>query len=262
VKRVLSVLLFSGWLIGSVQFVLVGLAQPVLPNGAYFDLLEVANLNQGSLTLDTNRATLRFDKRIVYLFVGSSDLIVDGQDVRLNAPVLLLDRRWLVPAVLLEALQLKAPKPVPSQNNLLPLELAWEDLELKSGVRGLHLFYTSEFASQNDASLFLMPFEQVGKLDTGLAKDAQKIIAGMTQAQAGKVLYFSVALEPSGNPTGLLEFIQGGSRYSVENGAGLLSLSGTFPKTSLGAIRLPASFDLRQPIRVVWGDSSAEYVFL
>jgi hypothetical protein len=252
VKRVLLLLLFSGWL---------GLAQAVLPNGAHFDLLEVATLNQGSLTLDGNRATLRFDKRIVYLFADSPDLIVDGQDVRLNAPVLLLETRWLVPAVLLEALQLKAPKPVPDQNNLLPLELAWEDLELKPGVRGLHLFYTSEFASQNDASLFLMPFEQVGKLETGLSKDAQKIIAGMTQAQAGRVLYFSVALEPSGNPIGLLEFIQGGSRYSVENGAGLLSLSGTFPKASLGAIRLPISFDLRQPIRVVWGSSSAEYVF-
>jgi hypothetical protein len=42
----------------------------------------------------------------------------------------------------------------------------------------------------------------------------------------------------------------------------LLSLSGAFPKASLGAIRLPVGFDLRQPIRVVWGDSSAEYVFL
>jgi hypothetical protein len=240
----------------------IGFAQGGVPTGAYFDLLEVASLNQGGLALDTKRATLRFDKRIVYLFAGSSDLIVDGQDVRLNAPVLLLETRWLVPAVLLEALQLKAPKPVPDQNNLLPLELSWEDLELKPGVRGLHLFYTSEFASQNDASLFLMPFEQVGKLETGLGKDAQKIVAGMTQVQAGRVLYFSVALEPSGNPTGLLEFIQGGSRYSVENGAGLLSLSGTFPKASFGAIKLPASFDLRQSVRVVWGNSSAEYVFL
>jgi hypothetical protein len=253
VKRVLLVLLFSGWLFGS--------AQTVLPSGTHYDLLEVASLNQGSLNLDKTRATLRFGKRIVYLFANSPELIVDGQDVRLNLPVLLLGERWLVPAVLLEALQLKAPKPIGDAPSLVPFELPWEDLELKSGVRGLHLFYTSEFNSQNDASLFLMPFEQLAKLEPGLEKDTQKIIAGMTQAQAGRVLYFSVALESGSNPTGLLEFIQGGSRYSVENGAGLLSLFGTFPKASLGAIKLPTSFNLRLPIRVVWGDSSADYVF-
>jgi hypothetical protein len=254
VKRVFLVLLFSGWLFGA--------AQSILPSGTHYDLLEVATLNQASLNLDKTRATLRFGKRIVYLFANSPDLIVDGQDVRLNLPILLMAERWLVPAVLLEALQLSAPKPIATTPNLVPFELTWENLELKPGVRGLHLFYTSEFNSQNDASLFLMPFEQVAKLESGLAKEANKIIAGMTQAQAGKVLYFAVALETGSNPTGLLEFIQGGSRYSVENGAGLLSLSGTFPKTSLGAIRLPTSFDLRLPIRVVWGDSSAEYVFL
>jgi hypothetical protein len=253
VKRVFLVLLFSGWLFGS--------AQTILPSGTHYDLLEVATLNQGSLSFDKSRATLRFGKRIVYLFANSQELIVDGQDVRLNLPILQVGERWLVPAVLLEALQLKAPKPISDSPSLVPFELTWEDLEIKPGVRGLHLFYTSEFNSQNDASLFLMPFEQVAKLETGLTKEAQKIIAGMTQAQSGKVLYFSVSLETGSNPTGLLEFIQGGSRYSVENGAGLLSLSGTFPKTSLGAIRLPSSFDLRSPIRVVWGDSSADYVF-
>lgn len=253
-RRWFLVLIFSGWF--------MGFAQTLAPVGRHFDLSEVAALNQATLTLDSSRATLRFGKRIVYLFANSTDLIVDGQDVRLNEPVLQIKERWFVPRVLLEALQLKAPKPAVLQTDPIPFELAWEELELKSGVRGLHLFYTSEFNTKDDASLFLMPFEQVAKLESGLGRDVQKVIIGMTQAQAGRVLYFSVALEPEGNPIGLLEFIQGSSRYSVENGAGLLSLSGKFPQTSLGAIKLPSSFDLRQPIRVVWGDSSADYVFL
>jgi hypothetical protein len=29
----------------------------------------------------------------------------------------------------------------------------------------------------------------------------------------------------------------------------------------LGAIKLPASFNLREPIRVIWGSSAADYVF-
>ncbi|MFN3266469.1 MAG: hypothetical protein ACK41E_06465 [Deinococcales bacterium] len=253
-KRRFWILLFSGWF--------VAFAQTIAPVDRYYDLAEIATLNQAALNLNSARATLRFAKRIVYLFANSPELIVDGQDVRLNEPVLLVGQRWLVPRALLEALQLKASKPVDLQNQAVPFELSWEELELKAGVRGLHLFYTSEFNTQNDASLFLMPFEQVAKLDNGLGRDVQKIITGLTQVQAGQVLYFSVALEPEGNPIGLLEFIQGNSRYSVENGAGLLSLSGKFPQASLGAIKLPNSFDLRQPIRVVWGDSSADYVFL
>jgi hypothetical protein len=226
-----------------------------------FDLQKVAELNQGSFVADSARATLRFGKRITYLFPNSFDVIVDGQDIRLNAAVLLQNKRWLAPRVLLEALQLKAPTPEPSgapvQNFLLP----WEELELKTGVRGLHLFYTSEFNSVDDASIFLMPFEQVSKLENGLLSNVQKVLANLNLERTGKILYFSVALESGSNPVNQLEFTQGATRYSVENGAGLYSFSGTFPKASLGAVKLPTSFDLRSPIRVTWGESSADYVF-
>ncbi len=229
---------------------------------AYFDLQAVANLNQGSFTADDTRANLRFGKRIIYMFANSFDLIVDGQDIRLNAPVLFQNKRWLAPRVLLEALQLRAPAAVPSANPVQNFELPWEELEIKPGVFGLHLFYTSEFNSTNDASLFLMPFEQVSKLENNLQSNVQKVLANLNLEQAGKILYFSVVLEEGSNPINQLEFIQGATRYSVENGAGLYSFSGAFPKASLGAIKLPTSFNLRLPIRVVWGDSSADYVFV
>ena len=227
-----------------------------------FDLQKVAELNQGSFVADSARATLRFGKRITYLFPNSFDVIVDGQDIRLNAAVLMQNKRWLAPRVLLEALQLKAPAPEPAASPVQNFELSWEELELKEGVRGLHLFYTSEFNSVDDASIFLMPFEQVANLEKGLQTNVQKVLANLNLERTGKILYFSVALESGSNPINQLEFTQGATRYSVENGAGLYSFSGTFPKASLGAVKLPTSFDLRSPVRVTWGESSADYVFI
>ncbi len=227
-----------------------------------YDLTVVARLNQGSFIPDTTRATLRFGDRIVYVFPNSFEVIADGQDVRLNAPVLVQNKRWLAPRVLLEALQLKAPTPEPNSVSVQNFELLWEELELKSGVRGLHLFYKSEFGTIDDASLFLMPFEQVAKLEKELQSNVQKVLATLNFEQSGKILFFSVQLEPNSNPINQLEFTQGSTRYNVENSAGLYSFSGTFPKTSLGAVKLPNSFNLRLPIRVTWGDSSADYVFV
>lgn len=234
---------------------------PQLENVLY-DLLEVAKLNQASFTSDQKRATLRFKDKIVYLFPNSPDVIIDGQDLRLNTPVLVQGTRWLAPGVLLEALQLKAPKPIPSQASLNAFELPWESLELKPSVRGLHLFYKSQFNTTDDASIFLMPFEQVAKLDKDMQVPVQKVLANLNLNRTGKILYFSVAQEPGSNPLDELEFIQGATRYSVQNNAGLYSFSGTFPDVSLGAVKLPTTFDLRQPIRIIWGDSSADYVFL
>jgi hypothetical protein len=227
-----------------------------------YDFQKVALLNQGSFVADEARATLRFGKRITYVFPNSFDVIVDGQDIRLNAPVLLENKRWLAPRVLLEALQLKAPKPEPNTTVVENFELPWEELELKAGVRGLHLFYTSEFNSVDDASIFLMPFEQVSNLEKDLQSNVQKVLATLNLERTGKILYFSAVLEPGSDPINQLEFTQGSTRYSVENGAGLYSFSGTFPKTSLGAVKLPTSFDLRSPIRVTWGESSADYIFV
>ncbi len=230
------------------------------PNVALYDLQKVAELNQGTFITDSTRATLRFQKRITYVFPNSFDIIVDGQDIRLNAPVLLKNNRWLAPRVLLEALQLKPPNPEAQAPQTL--ELPWENLELKPGVRGLHLFYSSEFNSVDDASLFLMPFEQVSSLDKDLQTSVRNVVATLNLSLVGKILYFSVATDQGSNPIDQLEFIQGATRYSVENGAGLYSFSGVFPKASLGAVKLPSSFNLRQSIRIIWGDSSADYVFL
>jgi hypothetical protein len=237
-------------------------AQANKANITMYDLQEVALLNQGTFVIDSSRATIRIQGRIAYVFANSFDVIVDGQDIRLNAPVLLQEKKWLAPRVLLEALQLKVPPPVREPTNLQTLELPWEDLLLKPGVRGLHLFYTSEFGTIDDASIFLMPFEQVAKLENDLQSNVQKVLATLNLEQKGKILYFSVQLEPNSNPINQLEFIQGSTRYSVENSAGLYSFSGTFPKTSLGAVKLPNNFNLREPIRVTWGDSSADYVFI
>ncbi len=265
-RLVLFLMLFSSLALSAVpdekSWLEVVVQQANQPNVAMYDLQKVADLNQGTFLTDTTRATLRFQKRITYVFPNSFDVIVDGQDIRLNAPVLLKDKRWLAPRVLLEALQLKAPTAIEDDAPLQTLELPWENLELKSGVSGLHLFYTSEYNSVDDASIFLMPFELVSSLDKDLQTSVRNVLANLNLNQAGKILYFSVATEKGSNPIDQLEFIQGATRYAVENGAGLYSFSGVFPKASLGAVKLPSSFNLRQPIRIIWGDSSADYVFV
>jgi hypothetical protein len=55
--------------------------------------------------------------------------------------------------------------------------------------------------------------------------------------------------------------VQNAQQYEVEAQAGLLSLEGQFPNESLGVVLLPRSFDLKKPIRVTWGQTTAEYTF-
>jgi hypothetical protein len=226
---------------------------------ALFDLEAVAKLNQGSFVVDADRATLKFGLRIVYLFKGSAEIIVDGRDVRLESAVVIQNKRWAAPSSLLEALQLRAPKPLQIETFVDPFLLNWEDLELKPGARGLHLFWRAEGSSIDEASVFLMPFDQLSKVDSKL--NLQKVVGVLNSKYPGRILYFAVAADSSGFTPDQLEFIQGGTRYIVEQNAGLYSFEGQFPRSSLGAIKLPASFNLREPIRIIWGSSAADYVF-
>ncbi len=226
---------------------------------ALFDLEAVAKLNQGSFVKDGDRATLKFGARIVYLFKSSADIIVDGQNVRLESAVVIQSKRWAAPSSLLEALQLRAPKALQTETFVDPFQLNWEELELKTGAKGLHLFWRAEGSSLDEASVFLMPFELTSKLDSKM--NLQKVVGVLNSKYPGRILYFSVAADAGGFTPDQLEFVQGGTRYIVEQNAGLYSFEGQFPKASLGAIKLPSSFNLREPIRVIWGSNGADYTF-
>ncbi len=226
---------------------------------AMYDLLNVASLNDGAFTVANGRGTLRWAENIAYFFAGSANFILNGKDVRLGSPIERRGERWLVPRDFLEALQLEFPDPVLDDPNLGNLELTWEELDLGKGVRGLHLFHRDY--GQDTASLFLMRYEDLTRLDASLAPMVQKVITGFTQVQPGKLLYFSIAAQAVAQNPKQLEFIQGKTRYTVESGAGLYPLDGVYPASSIGAVKLPAYFDLRAPVQVVWGDSSASYVF-
>ncbi len=224
-----------------------------------YDLTEVAGVNDGSFTVDGARGTLRWAENIAYFFAGSAKFIMNGKDVRLNQVIERRGSQWLVPRVFLEALQLEYPDPISDDPDLGTLELSWEELNLGHDVRGLHLFHRD--GKSDTASLLLLEYAQLSKLDPKTAPLIQKIIAGFTVAQPGKMLYFSIAAQLNANTPTQLEFVQGKTRYTVEGGAGLYPLDGQYPASSIGAVKLPAYFDLRTPIRVVWGDSSADYVF-
>lgn len=249
--RLLTLLILSG-LVSS------GLGQAA-PTNALYDLLEVARVNDGAFTVSGTRGTLRWGENIAYFFAGSQNFILNGKDVRLSSAIAQRDAQWLAPRDFLEALQLEYPNPVPDPTGLGKLELTWEELDLGSGVRGLHLFHRD--GDTDTASLLLLEFSELERLDKGLASAVKKITTGFTAAQPGKMLYFSIAAQVAAQPPTQLEFTQGKTRYTVESGAGLYPLDGVYPASSIGAVKLPAYFDLRSAVRVVWGDSSANYVF-
>ena len=230
-----------------------------VPSDARYDLLEIARVNDGAFTVSATRGTLRWKENIAYFFSGSQSFILNGKDVRLSSPILLRAAQWLVPRDFLEALQLEYPDPVRDPTGLGKLELTWEELDLGGGVRGLHLFHRD--GDTDTASLLLLEFADLERLDKGLAGSVKKVIAGFTVAQPGKMLYFSIAAQATALTPTQLEFTQGKTRYTVEKGAGLYPLDGVYPASSIGAIKLPAYFDLRSSVRVVWGGSSASYVF-
>jgi hypothetical protein len=230
-----------------------------LTRDTMYDLLEVASVNDGSFVVDGKSGTLRWGENIAYFFAGSAQFILNGKDVRLNSPIEKRGTRWLVPRVFLEALQLEFSDPVLDDPDLGRLELTWEEMDVGKGVRGLHLFYRE---GKNDtASLLLFEYRQLIKLDKTLEPLVRKVVDGFTTAQPGKLLYFSIAAQAGAQTPKELEFIQGKTRYTVESGAGLYPLDGVYPASSIGAVKLPAYFDLRAPIRVDWGNASASYVF-
>ncbi len=249
--RLLTLLILS-------SLVSSGLGQAI-PSDARYDLLEVARINDGAFTTQGTRGTLRWGENIAYFFAGSQTFILNGKDVRLSNAISLRGTQWLVPRDFLEALQLEYPDPVRDPANLGKLELTWEELDLGGGVRGLHLFHRD--GDTDTASLLLLEFTDLERLDKSSASSVKKVIAGFTAAQPGKMLYFSIAAQVAAQPPTQLEFTQGKTRYTVESGAGLYPLDGVYPASSIGAVKLPAYFDLRSPVRVVWGDSSASYVF-
>lgn len=229
------------------------------PREAMYDLNAVASLNDGAFSVASGRGTLRWAENIAYFFAGSTSFILNGKDVRLSQAIERRGERWLAPREFLEALQLEFPDPVPDDPALGNLELTWEELDLGKGVRGLHLFHRD--GGEDTASLLLMEYQDLTQLDSTLAPLVQKVITGFTSAQPGKMLYFSIAAQAIAQTPKQLEFIQGKTRYTVESGAGLYPLDGVYPASSIGAVKLPAYFDLRAPVQVVWGDSSASYVF-
>lgn len=249
--RLLTLLILS-------SLVSSGLGQAV-PGDARYDLLEVARVNDGAFTIQATRGTLRWGENIAYFFAGSQSFILNGKDVRLSSPISLRGTQWLVPRDFLEALQLEYPNPVSDPTGLGKLELTWEELDLGGGVRGLHLFHRD--SDTDTASLLLLEFADLERLDKGLAGSVKKVVAGFTAVQPGKMLYFSIAAQAAALTPTQLEFTQGKTRYTVESGAGLYPLDGVYPASSIGAVKLPAYFDLRSAVRVVWGDSSASYVF-
>ena len=249
--RLLTLLILS-------SLVSSGLGQAI-PSDLRYDLLDVARVNDGAFIISSTRGTLRWNENIAYFFAGSQSFILNGKDVRLNSAIIRRESQWLVPRDFLEALQLEYPDPVRDPTGLGKLELTWEELDLGSGVRGLHLFHRD--GDTDTASLLLLEFADLERLDKGLSASVKKVTAGFTAAQPGKILYFSIAAQVAAQTPTQLEFTQGKTRYTVESGAGLYPLDGIYPASSIGAVKLPAYFDLRSSVRVVWGDSSASYVF-
>jgi hypothetical protein len=232
----------------------------------------IVRANGGQLVAADNRATLRFPDVVAVVFNGSPEVIVGGADVRLPATVVRSGGVWFAPTQLIQALHLKAPADLellrqPGSNpssrppSLNGMHLTWEEFDLTKGVKALQLFQRPRFDAPDDASLMLLEFAQLGKADPKLEATIKKFLTDFHTDHPGQALYFSVVADRGVSLPESIAFVQNAQQYEVEAQAGLLSLEGQFPNESLGVVLLPRSFDLKKPIRVTWGQTTAEYTF-
>jgi hypothetical protein len=236
-------------------------AQPAITPGVRVNLSEITEANGGTLVADGDHATLRFEEYRAVVFAGSNQVIVNGTDVTLPEAIQLEDEVWSAPVELLEALNLKVPEGEVVGPSLEPFALSWEELELGRGVKALHLFHRPEIGAEDDSSLMLLDYELLGKSDPKAAPEVQKFLKSWSEASHSRPLFVSIAAEPRAVLPETLEFVQGSQKYTVDKDAGMTMLTGKFPSGS-GVVSLPPSFDVRQPVRVFWGSSAAEYMFV
>jgi hypothetical protein len=235
---------------------------PSVPvNPVRVNLSEITEANGGTLVADGDHATLRFDEYRAVVFADSNQVIVNGTDVTLPEAIQLEDGVWFAPVELLEALNLKAPEGEVIGPSLEPFALSWEELELGRGVKALHLFHRLEVGAEDDSSLMLLDYALLGKADPKSAPEVQKFLKSWSDASHSRPLFVSIAAEPGVVLPESLEFVQGSQKYTVDKDAGMTMLTGNFPSGS-GVVSLPPSFDVRQPVRVFWGSSAAEYTFV
>jgi hypothetical protein len=236
-------------------------AQPAITPGVRVNLSEITEANGGTLVADGDHATLRFEEYRAVVFAGSNQVIVNGTDVTLQEAIQLEDEVWFAPVELLEALNLKLPEGEVVGPSLEPFALSWEELELGRGVKALHLFHRPEIGAEDDSSLMLLDYELLGKADPKAAPEIQKFLKSWSEASHSRPIFVSIAAEPGAILPETLEFVQGSQKYVVDADAGMTMLTGKFPSGS-GVVSLPPSFDVRQPVRVFWGSSAAEYTFV
>jgi hypothetical protein len=234
---------------------------PVPVNPVRVNLAEITEANGGTLVADGDHATLRFDGYRAVVFAGSNQVIVNGTDVTLQEAIQLEDGVWFAPVELLEALNLKLPEGEVVGPSLEPFALSWEELELSRGVKALHLFHRPKVGAEDDASLMLLDYALLAKADPKFAPQVEKFLKSWAAASHSRPLFVSIASEPGAALPETLEFVQGSQKYTVDRDAGMTMLTGKFPSGS-GIVSLPPSFDIRQPVRVFWGSSAAEYAFV
>lgn len=226
------------------------------------NLEAVTRANGGQFVIADNRATMRLPEVIAIVFNGSDQVIVGGADVKLPDRVIRVGDTWLAPMALIQALQLKPPAEPPAPPAVKgAFSLAWEEFEIGRGVKALQLFDRPSPDAPDRASLMLVDFEALGQADPKLQASVSKFLRDFQTDHPGRALYYSVVAEKNATLPESITFVQNGQEYRVEAQAGLLSLEGKFPAESLGVVLLPTSFDIKKPVRVTWGTSTADYSF-
>jgi hypothetical protein len=226
------------------------------------DLEAVTRANGGQFVTADNRATLRLPEVIAIVFDGSDQVIVGGADVKLPDRVTRVGNTWFAPIEFIQALQLKPPPATPEPPAIQgAFSLAWEEFDIGHGVKALQLFERPAPGAPDQASLMLVDFSVLGQADPKLEASVSKFLRDFRTDHPGRALYYSVVADKYATLPESITFVQDGQEYKVEAQAGLLSLEGKFPAESIGVVLLPTSFDIKQPVRVTWGSSTADYVF-
>jgi hypothetical protein len=230
---------------------------------------------------DATSLTLRAQTGILTLFAGSPDVLWQpagasfAREESVSAPIIEREGQWWLPLDALPLLglhvngdEVEGPDNVhlrlafaPQQQQLSP-EFGAELVDLGAGVPGIRLF-ASGGAGPASQSLLLA---DVGLLGLALPEQRERFDELATKAGRDHPLLLLLTAIEAGPWESVITFSQAGRSAEARYPFRLRILEGADdvvgPQSPVVAVvLLPEAFNLRQPIRVEWGEASATVTF-
>ena len=247
--------------------------------GVLIDLVTLARRYGWSVSEHADALTVRAGGGILTAFAGAPDALwhPTGQSEATVVPLSVPPQRthdgWFVPEDLLEVLGVRrAPDGVPVPGGMAPLAFppepeagdGYELAELSPGIVALRFFAPGP-TGPNEVSLMLSDLTLLALVVPEHRQALDAVLVDGALADGHPLLVTVTALAPATwDPS--LTFEQGDMRFEARHPFRFQLVSGSATEVApaapaIGAVLLPERFDLEEPLRIRWGDRSAEVTF-